>query len=153
MGLQSISAHALFVDSVGATPDGRRKAMLLADGGCSAAQGRDRAGPTAIMRSVSKIDPYRIPNGMLLNVKLSPGLIKDESGLDNLISLIEGYFALEGQHVQFNVLSTETLRRAQSAPEEHRDLLVRVAGFSVYFVGLDRILQEDIIQRTAQERL
>lgn len=127
--------------------------MLLADGGCSAAQGRDRAGPTAIMRSVSKIDPYRIPNGMLLNVKLSPGLIKDESGLDNLISLIEGYFALEGQHVQFNVLSTETLRRAQSAPEEHRDLLVRVAGFSVYFVGLDRILQEDIIQRTDQERL
>ena len=150
VGLQSISAHALFVNSIGATPDGRRMDMLLADGGCSPAQGRDHCGPTAVMRSVAKIDHYGIPNGTLLNIKLHPTLVESERGMENLINLVESYFLMKGQHVQFNVVSAETLRLARKEPENHRDLVVRVAGFSVYFTAIDGILQEDIIRRTEQ---
>lgn len=148
VGLQSISAHALFANSVGATPDGRKKEELLADGGCSPAQGRDRKGPTAVVRSVAKMDHYRIPNGTLLNVKLHPSLLESKEGVESLISLIETYFMMKGQHIQFNVVSTKTLREAQEHPERFKDLVVRVAGFSAYFVTLDRMLQEDIIHRT-----
>ena len=123
---------------------------LLADGGCSPAQGRDRRGPTAVMRSVAKIDHFAIPNGTLLNIKLHPTLVETEKGMENLIALIESYFAMKGQHVQFNVVSAETLRKAQKDPERHRDLVVRVAGFSVYFTTIDGVLQEDIIRRTEQ---
>jgi formate C-acetyltransferase len=150
VGLQSISAHALFVNSIGATPDGRKMAMLLADGGCSPAQGRDVQGPTAVMRSVAKIDHSAIPNGTLLNIKLHPNIVEGEKGLENLVSLVESFFLMKGQHVQFNVVGAETLRRAQREPEEYRDLVVRVAGFSVYFATIDKILQEDIIRRTEQ---
>lgn len=152
VGLQSISAHALFVNSIGATPDGRKRSMLLADGGCSPAQGRDRLGPTAILKSVAQLDQYRIPNGALLNIKLHPSLLEGNSGAEQLAALVESYFMLKGQHVQFNVVSTQTLRAAQKDPQEYGDLVVRVAGFSVFFVTLDRILQEDIIQRTEQSR-
>jgi pyruvate-formate lyase len=150
VGLQSISAHALFVNSLGATPDGRMMEMLLADGGCSPAQGRDRRGSTAIACSVAKIDHFKVPNGTLLNIKLNPSLLETPTGIDNLISLIEAYFTMKGQHVQFNVVSSDILRAAQKSPEEYGDLVVRVAGFSVYFVAIDRILQEDIIRRTEQ---
>jgi formate C-acetyltransferase len=150
VGLQSISAHALFVNSIGATPDGRKMAMLLADGGCSPAQGRDTRGPTAVMQSVAKIDHSAIPNGTLLNIKLHPNLVEGEKGLENLISLVESFFSMKGQHVQFNVVGAQTLRKAQEDPQEYRDLVVRVAGFSVYFTAIDRILQEDIIRRTEQ---
>jgi formate C-acetyltransferase len=150
VGLQSISAHALFVGSIGATPDGRKAATLLADGGCSPAQGRDTRGPTAVMRSVAKIDHAAIPNGTLLNIKLHPGIVEGEKGRENLISLVESFFMMKGQHVQFNVVGAETLRKAQEEPGAFRDLVVRVAGFSVYFVTIDKILQEDIIRRTEQ---
>ncbi len=150
VGLQSISAHALFVNTLGATPDGRKQETLLADGGCSPAQGRDRSGPTAIVRSVAKIDQYRIPNGTLLNIKLHPSLLESDQGVSSLISLVETYFMMKGQHIQFNVVSAETLREAQEHPERFGDLVVRVAGFSVYFTALDRVLQEDIIRRTEQ---
>ncbi|WP_321992573.1 glycyl radical protein [Marispirochaeta aestuarii] len=150
VGLQSISAHALFVNSLGATPDGRKMEMLLADGGCSPAQGRDRLGPTAIACSVAKIDHFKVPNGTLLNIKLNPSLLETTEGIQHLITLIESYFTMKGQHVQFNVVSADVLRAAQKSPEEYGDLVVRVAGFSVYFVSIDRILQEDIIQRTEQ---
>jgi formate C-acetyltransferase len=149
-GLQSISAHALFAGSVGATPDGRKAAFLLADGGCSPAQGRDRLGPTAVMRSVAKIDHGAVPNGTLLNIKLHPSLVCGDEGVENLVSLVEVFFLMKGQHVQFNVVGAQTLKEAQERPEAHRNLVVRVAGFSVFFVTIDRVLQEDIIERTEQ---
>jgi formate C-acetyltransferase len=147
-GLQSISAHALFRDAVAATPDGRTASMLLADGGISPAQGRDRRGPTAVIRSAAKLDQREASNGTLLNLKLSPDAVAGEAGLANLAALIRTYFQLGGQHVQFNVVSTAMLREAQDHPEEYRDLVVRVAGFSVLFSAIDSVLQEDIIART-----
>ncbi len=147
-GLQSISAHALFRDAVAATPDGRTARTLLADGGISPAQGRDRRGPTAVIRSAARLDHREASNGTLLNIKLSPQSVAGEAGLDTLSALIRTYFQLGGQHVQFNIINSAVLRDAQQHPEQHRDLVVRVAGFSVLFTTIDRVLQEDIIERT-----
>ena len=147
-GLQSISAHALFRDAVAATPDGRTAKMLLADGGISPAQGRDRRGPTAVIRSAARLDHREASNGTLLNIKLSPQSVAGEAGLENLVALIRTYFQFGGQHVQFNVSNSAILREAQRHPEKHRDLVIRVAGFSVLFTTIDRVLQEDIIERT-----
>lgn len=147
-GLQSISAHALFRDAVAATPDGRTAEMLLADGGISPAQGRDRRGPTAVIRSAARLDHREASNGTLLNIKLSPQSVAGTAGLENLAALIRTYFQLGGQHVQFNVINSDVLRAAQRHPEQYRDLVVRVAGFSVLFTTIDRVLQEDIIERT-----
>jgi pyruvate formate-lyase/glycerol dehydratase family glycyl radical enzyme len=147
-GFQSISAHGLFQHSVAATPDGRRAHMLLADGGISPAQGRDRHGPTGVLKSAAKLDHLAASNGTLLNIKLSPQAVAGEAGLQNLIALVRTYFQLGGQHIQFNVISTAVLRDAQAHPEAHQDLIVRVAGFSVLFTTIDRVLQEDIIERT-----
>ena len=99
---------------------------------------------------MAKIDHFKVPNGTLLNIKLNPSLLETAEGIQHLITLIESYFTMKGQHVQFNVVSADVLRAAQKSPEEYGDLVVRVAGFSVYFVSIDRILQEDIIQRTEQ---
>jgi formate C-acetyltransferase len=147
-GLQSISAHALFRDAVAATPDGRTAKMLLADGGISPAQGRDRRGPTAVIRSAARLDHREASNGTLLNIKLSPQSVAGEAGLDNLAALIQTYFQLGGQHIQFNVINSAILREAQRHPEQYRDLVIRVAGFSVLFTTIDPVLQEDIIERT-----
>lgn len=147
-GFQSISAHGLFRHAVAATPDGRRAHMLLADGGISPAQGRDRHGPTGVIKSAAKLDHLASSNGTLLNIKLSPQSVAGEAGLRNLIALIRTYFQLGGQHIQFNVINNAVLRDAQAHPEAHRDLVVRVAGFSVLFTTIDRVLQEDIIERT-----
>ncbi|NMB17500.1 MAG: formate C-acetyltransferase/glycerol dehydratase family glycyl radical enzyme [Firmicutes bacterium] len=147
-GFQSISAHALFVGSVGASPDGRRAQMLLADGGLSAAQGRDRRGPTALIKSAASIDQLRCGGGTLLNVKVSPGAVSGAKGEAIISDLVRTYFDLGGQHIQFNVVSTKTLRDAQEHPEKYGHLVVRVAGFSVYFTAIDRTLQDDIIART-----
>lgn len=147
-GLQSISAHALFRNTVPATPDGRTSSMLLADGGISPAQGRDRRGPTAVIRSAARLDHREASNGTLLNIKLSPQSVAGELGLGNLVALIQTYFQLGGQHVQFNVINSAVLRDAQEHPEQYRDLVVRVAGFSVLFTTIDPVLQEDIIERT-----
>ena len=147
-GLQSISAHALFRDAVAATPDGRTARMLLADGGISPSQGRDRRGPTAVIRSAARLDHREASNGTLLNIKLSPQSVAGEPGLENLVALIRTYFQLGGQHVQFNVIDSAILRAAQRHPEQYGDLVVRVAGFSVLFTTIDRVLQEDIIERT-----
>lgn len=147
-GLQSISAHALFRDAVAATPDGRTARMLLADGGISPGQGRDRRGPTAVIRSAARLDHREASNGTLLNIKLSPQSVAGESGLGNLVALIRTYFQLGGQHVQFNVIDSAILRDAQQHPEQYGNLVVRVAGFSVLFTTIDPVLQEDIIERT-----
>jgi formate C-acetyltransferase len=115
--------------------------------GVSPVQGADRKGPTAVIKSVSKIDHART-GGTLLNQKFAPELLADEEGLDKLAHLIRTYFKLDGHHVQFNVVDGETLRDAQKHPERYGDLLVRVAGYSDYFVNLGLELQNEIIKRT-----
>lgn len=134
----------------GATPDGRYAGEVLADGTMSAAQGRDTHGPTALMRSAMTIDqtPYQ---STLFNVKFHPSALAGTEDLKKLGELIKTYFAYGGKHVQFNVVNRETLIDAQSHPENYRDLIVRVAGYSAYFVQLSKRIQDDIIGRTEHE--
>ena len=112
--------------------------------------GRDSNGPTAVVKSVSQIDQQRVTHGVLLNQKFDPVLLKGEKGLEILGSIISGYFRQGGEHIQINVVDVETLRKAQKNPYEYRNLLVRVAGYSAYFVDLEKEVQEDIINRTTQ---
>ncbi len=138
---------------VGATPDGRRAGQPLADGGLSPSAGRDRQGPTAVLRSVSKLDLALASNGTLLNMKFLPSLLKGDEALRSFVALLKAFCRLKIPHVQFNVVSRETLLEAQSRPEKYRHLVVRVAGYSAYFTELDRDLQEEIIRRTEFVRL
>jgi formate C-acetyltransferase len=131
----------------GATPDGRRAGEPLSDG-ISPSQGADRKGPTAVLLSAAKID-HALTGGTLLNQKFLPQVLAGDSGLEKLGHLIRAYFGFEGHHIQFNVVDTETLREAQREPEKHRDLIVRVAGYSDYFVDIGKELQDEIISRTA----
>ena len=102
---------------------------------------------TAVFRSAGKMDQVKT-GGTLLNMKLTPALVEGEEGIDRLTHLVRGYFRLNGHHVQFNVVTGETLREAQAHPERHRDLIVRVAGYSDYFCDLSADLQDEIIRRT-----
>jgi formate C-acetyltransferase len=147
-GFYTVSAHVPMGAHVGATPDGRRAGEPLADGGLSPASGRDRRGPTAVLRSVGKIDLSLASNGALLNMKFLPSFFRGDDALDSFVDLLRGFSALRIPHVQFNVVSAETLRQAQARPEEYRGLVVRVAGYSAYFTELDRALQDEIIART-----
>jgi formate C-acetyltransferase len=113
-------------------------------------QGADRQGPTAALRSVAKMDHARTC-GTLLNQKLRPGLMDGDEGLDKFVHLVRAYFRLDGHHIQFNVVDAETLRAAQQNPEAHRDLIVRVAGYSDYFCDLSQALQDEIIARTEHD--
>ncbi len=140
------TSHIYFGSVTGAMPDGRKAGLPLSEG-ISPAQGADRHGPTAVMKSAGKMDHVKT-GGTLLNMKFSPSLVSDQNGLDKLAHLIRSYFQLGGHHVQFNVVRKETLRQAQAAPQQHRDLIVRVAGYSDYFCDLSRELQEEIISRT-----
>ena len=149
INLLPTTVHVYFGSAVGATPDGRRAGAPLSEG-VSPVQGADRLGPTAVMRSVAKMDHVRT-GGTLLNQKFSPRLVEDEDGLDKLVGLIRAYFKLGGHHVQFNVVDAATLRAARERPEEHRDLIVRVAGYSDYFCELSTALQDEIISRTEQQ--
>jgi len=149
-GLQSSSAHALFVDAVGSTPDGRTRKDLLADGGVSAAQGRDINGPTALIKSVAKLDHYKATGGTLLNIKFHPSALEGSSGRENVIALIKTYFEMGGHHIQCNCISSDMLKAAQKEPDKYPTLVVRVAGFSVLFNSIDKTLQDDIINRTEQ---
>jgi len=145
------TCHIYFGSVTGATADGRRAGAPLSEG-ISPVQGADRLGPTAVLKSAAKMDHLRT-GGTLLNMKFLPRLLADREGIDGLAQLIRGYFRLDGHHLQFNVVDVDTLRRAQERPEEHRDLIVRVAGYSDYFVDIGRELQDEIIARTAQEGL
>jgi len=138
--------------AVGATPDGRLAATPLTEG-CSPHAGTDVTSPTAAMKSVAKINHEAHSGGTLLNIKLSPDALKTDRDLRNLAAMIRGYFELGAFHVQFNVLSIETLREAQQRPEDYQDLLVRVAGYSTRFVNLSKEVQEAIIARTTYEVL
>jgi len=149
VNLLPTTVHVYFGSVTGALSDGRRAGTPLSEG-VSPVQGADRRGPTAVLRSVAKMDHLRT-GGTLLNQKLAPRLMAGDAGLDTLLQLVRTYFRLDGHHVQFNVVDAETLRAAQEHPDEHRDLIVRVAGYSDYFCDLGRALQDEIIARTAHD--
>ena len=146
INLLPTTVHVYFGSVVGATPDGRMAGQPLSEG-ISPVQGADRLGPTAVLNSAAKMDHVRT-GGTLLNQKFTPNLLKDESGLEKLVRLIRSYFLMDGHHIQFNIVDAETLRAAQVNPEQYRDLIVRVAGYSDYFCDLSTELQDEIIQRT-----
>ena len=143
------TCHVYFGSVTGATPDGRHATRALSEG-ISPVQGADRFGPTAVIKSASKIDHLKA-GGTLLNIKFTPGLVASEEGVDKWAQLVRSYFKMDGHHVQFNVVRADTLRKAQSNPEQHRDLIVRVAGYSDYFCDLSKELQEEIIERTEHQ--
>jgi pyruvate formate-lyase/glycerol dehydratase family glycyl radical enzyme len=146
----SITAHGPGGALTGATPDGRNAGENLADGTMSPAQGRDTHGPTASLRSAMTVD--QIPfSSTLLNMKYHPSALKTTEDLKKLSDLIKIYFDGGGKHIQFNVVSRETLKNAQDHPTQNRDLIVRVAGYSAYFVQLAKPIQEDIISRTENQ--
>ncbi|UCF10455.1 MAG: formate C-acetyltransferase/glycerol dehydratase family glycyl radical enzyme, partial [Candidatus Bipolaricaulota bacterium] len=151
VNLLPTTVHVYFGSVVGATADGRKAGIPLSDG-ISPVQGADTNGPTAVVRSVGKIDHVRT-GGTLLNQRFLPDVLRDESGLRKLGDLVRTYFRMDGHHIQFNVVDSETLRQAQERPSEHRDLIVRVAGYSDFFSNLDRALQDEIIARTAHEEI
>jgi formate C-acetyltransferase len=140
------TVHVYFGEVTGALPDGRKAYEPLSEG-ISPVQGADRHGPTAVLKSAAKMDHVRT-GGTLLNQKFTPSLLEGEERLDKLAKLVRGYFAMDGHHIQFNVVTADTLKKAQAEPEKHRDLIVRVAGYSDYFVDLSTALQEEIIKRT-----
>ncbi len=146
-GLYPVTTHVLFGLSTAASPDGRKAGEPLADG-ISPVQQLDKCGPTATLKSVAAIDQKKFSNGTLLNMRFHPTALRNETGKAKLIALIRTYFALGGMEMQFNVVSGKVLRRAQEHPEEYRDLVVRIAGFSAYFVELYKASQDDIIRRT-----
>lgn len=149
INLLPTTCHVYFGSVTGATPDGRRAWTPLSEG-VSPVQGADRRGPTAVARSVAKMDQVRT-GGTLLNQKLTPHLLKDDEGLEHLTQLVRTYFKLDGHHIQFNVVDAGTLRAAKQTPEKYRDLIVRVAGYSDYFCDLSEALQDEIIARTEQK--
>lgn len=148
-GFYTVSAHVPMGKNVGASADGRSAGQPLADGGMSAVYGRDVAGPTALLKSVSRIDSMLGSNGSLLNMKFLPGVFKKEREFEKFISLLKALIQLKIAHVQFNVVSKEDLTRAQQNPEEFRHLTIRVAGYTAYFVELAEELQNEIIERTS----
>jgi len=146
INLLPTTVHVYFGSVIGATPDGRKAFEPLSEG-ISPVQGADIRGPTAVLKSASKIDHIRT-GGTLLNQKFTPQFLATEEGLNNIAHLVRAYFKLGGHHIQFNVVTAETLREAQKKPEKYRDLIVRVAGYSDYFINLNRKLQDEIIRRT-----
>jgi formate C-acetyltransferase len=148
-GLYPVSANVPLGAQTGATPDGRLAGTPVADG-VSPAAGRDTKGPTASCNSVARLDHFIASNGTLFNMKFHPSALKGKSGLESFVALVCGYFEQKGMHMQFNVVSRETLLEAQKNPEKYKSLVVRVAGYSALFTTLSRSLQDDIINRTEQ---
>lgn len=151
INLLPTTSHVYFGSVTGATPDGRNAKLPLSEG-ISPFQGADHEGPTSVIKSASKIN-HLVTGGTLLNQKFSPSFFEDEASYSNLTALIRSYFALDGHHIQFNVVNAETLRDAQKHPERYRDLIVRVAGYSDYFNDLGEDLQNEIIRRTEHEEV
>ncbi|MDD3810155.1 MAG: glycyl radical protein [Erysipelotrichaceae bacterium] len=149
-GTSSISANVGQGFGTMATPDGRKARTPLAEG-CSPAHNCDKSGPTAVFKSVAKLPTHEITGGVLLNQKVTPQLLQDEGNKQKLSMMIRTFFnRLDGYHVQYNVVSGDTLIEAQKYPEKHRDLIVRVAGYSAFFNVLSKATQDDIIERTEQ---
>lgn len=145
------TAHVYFGKVTGATPDGRKAGFPVSEG-ISPVQGTDKKGVAAVFRSITKCD-WDKTGGALLNQKLTPDLLEGRENLKNIASLIKTFFNMGGHHVQFNVVSSELLRTAQEHPKDFQDLMVRVAGYSDYFVNLPKGLQEEIIARTEHKNL
>jgi len=150
-GSYTVSAHVPLGAVVGATPDGRFAGEQLADGGLSPMLGQDMQGPTAVLKSVSKLDNYLLSNGTLLNVKFTPATLEGDAGLQKLADFLRAFTQLKLQHIQFNVVNADTLREAQQRPQDFAGLVVRVAGYSAFFVELSKEIQDDIIRRTAHQ--
>ncbi len=148
INLLPTTCHVYFGSVIGALPDGRKAKEPLSEG-ISPVQGADRKGPTSVLKSAAKIDHIRT-GGTLLNQKFSPGFFDGDESIRKLTALIRSYFKMDGHHIQFNVVSADTLREAQKHPEKYRDLIVRVAGYSDYFNDLGEDLQNEIIHRTEQ---
>ena len=148
-GLYPVSANVPLGAQTGATPDGRLAYQPVADG-VSPSAGKDVNGPTAAANSVSRLDHYIASNGTLFNQKFHPSALSGRNGLENFVGLIRSYFDQKGSHMQFNVVSRETLLDAQKHPEQYDQVLVRVAGYSALFTTLSKSLQDDIIRRTEQ---
>ncbi|MBF0411901.1 MAG: glycyl radical protein [Desulfamplus sp.] len=145
LNMLSTTCHVYFGKMLGASANGRFAGFPESDG-TSPSHGADRHGPTAVIKSLSKMDQFK-SGGTLLNQRFLPDILKNEENLDKLASLIRTYFKLNGHHIQFNVVDTQTLKKAQQFPDEYRNLLVRVAGYSDYFVDLDADHQQEIIDR------
>ncbi|NHZ85397.1 MAG: formate C-acetyltransferase/glycerol dehydratase family glycyl radical enzyme, partial [Planctomycetia bacterium] len=148
VNLLPTTCHVYFGSVIGALPDGRQAGVPLSEG-ISPVQGADRHGPTAVLKSAAKIDHLRT-GGTLLNQKFTPQVLQSEASLKKLGHLVRSYFKMDGHHIQFNVVTANTLRKAQKNPEKYRDLIVRVAGYSDYFVDLGTDLQNEIILRSEQ---
>ena len=148
-GFYTVSAHLPMGAAVGATADGRRVSEPLADGGLSPMAGRDSRGATAVLRSVAKLDLSQASNGALLNMRFLPAFFAGPGALAAFVQFLRTFSQLKIPHIQFNVVSAETLRQAQAQPDLFRSLVVRVAGYSAYFTELDQELQEEIVARTA----
>ena len=148
VNLLPTTVHVYFGQVTGATPDGRKAGTPLSDG-ISPSHGADKCGPTAVIKSVAKIDHSKT-GGTLLNQKFMPDVLVDLEGRRKLADLVRTYFKLGGHHIQFNVIKAETLRDAQEHPENYQNLIVRVAGYSDYFVNIGKDLQNEILARTEQ---
>lgn len=148
-GMYTVSAHVPMGEMVGASADGRLAGTPLADGGMSPMYGRDLAGPTAVLKSVSKLDKSLTSNGGLLNMKFLPKFFETQTGIDKFVVLLRAFVELEIPHIQFNVVNREDLIAAQKNPEQYRSLTVRVAGYTAYFTELAASLQDEIIARTS----
>lgn len=151
MGLYTVSAHVPMGMNVGATPDGRKAREPLADGGMSAMYGRDTKGPTALLQSVARVQSIHASNGTLLNMKFLPSTFQNREEREKFNALLRAFVTLGIHHVQFNVVQRDTLIAARKHPEQYRNLTIRVAGYTAYFVELAPDLQEEIIARTAHE--
>lgn len=148
-GMYTVSAHIPMGENVGASPDGRYAGTPLADGGMSPVYGRDVTGPTAVLKSVSRLDKTLTSNGGLLNMKFLPEFFKNETGIRKFAQFLRGFVDLEIPHVQFNVVNREDLIAAKKNPENYKGLTVRVAGYTAYFTELAGELQDEIIARTS----
>lgn len=142
------TCHVYFGDVILATPNGRKAHKPVSEG-ISPEKSADANGPTAVIKSCAKMD-HLATAGTLLNQKFTPNVVAGEAGLNNMASLVRSYFAMDGHHIQFNVVDRQTLIEAQKHPEDHKDLIVRVAGYSDFFRNLDKPLQDEIIERTEQ---
>ncbi len=149
LSTSGISSNVPMGCVTGATPDGR-KAWTPAAEGCSPVQGTDIKGPTSVLKTISKLPNILMTGGQLLNVRFSPDLINNDIGFQKFLMFIKSFIAIKGWHIQFNIMSTETLISAQKNPEEYRDIIVRVAGYCAQFITLDPTTQNDIISRTQQ---
>jgi pyruvate formate-lyase/glycerol dehydratase family glycyl radical enzyme len=145
--ISPVAAHIAYGLLCGATPDGRKASAPLSDA-CSPAQGTDVNGPTATIKSVSSLEHINLVQGTIFNMKMHPGALETNAGMQKWANLIRTYFDLGGWEIQFNVVGAETLREAQKHPEDYRDLVVRVVGYSAFFVELEKVVQDDIIART-----